>query len=104
MNTMTPAISKATLQALTELTGEPRFEVALLITLKDAIEHRLEKVNEAIHDYEQKYGMSLEQFQARGEERTISNQFSYEVESDYLEWDGLVSRKKKIEQIGLWLI
>jgi hypothetical protein len=102
--TPTPTISKAALRALTELTGEPRLNVALLIALKDAVEHRLEKIDEAIDALEQKYGMSFEQFQTQGEEGKIPDQFSYAVESDYLEWDGLMSRKKKLEKIGQWLI
>ena len=106
MSTTTPTttIPKVALRALTELTGEPRLDVALLIALRDAIEHRLEKINIAIHDYERKYGIPFEQFQARGQDKSIPDQFSYEVESDYLEWDGLMSRKKKLEKIGQWLI
>jgi hypothetical protein len=103
MLTSTPTISKAALQALTELTGEPRLNVALLITLKDAIEHRLEKIDAAIEGLEQKYEMSFEQFQMQAKEGNIANQFSYEVESDFLEWDGLLSRKNKLEKIDQWL-
>ena len=99
----TTAVPKVTLQALTELTGEPRFEVALTIALRDAVEHRLEKIEEAIRNYEEKYGLSFEQFQARGQNQEIPDQFSYRVESDYLEWEGLVSRKKKLEKIHQWL-
>lgn len=102
--TSAPTISKATLRALTTLTGEPRLDIALLIALKDTVEHRLGKIDAATHELEQKYRMSFEQFLIYSEEGTIPNQFSYEVESDYLEWDGLMSRKKKIEKIGQWLI
>jgi hypothetical protein len=105
MSTVTPTtkIPKAALRALTELTGEPRFDVALLIALRDAVEHRLGKIDEAVRDYEQEYGMSFEQFQDRGQDEKIPDQFSYEVESDYLAWDGLISRKKKLEDIRQWL-
>ncbi|MBS1249804.1 MAG: hypothetical protein MAG431_01388 [Chloroflexi bacterium] len=103
MITTTP-VPKVALKALTELTGEPRFEVALLMTLNDAVEHRLEKINAEILDYEQQYGMSFEKFQEQGEKENIPNQFSYEVENDYLEWDGLLSRKEKLESILQWLI
>jgi hypothetical protein len=99
-----PTVPKVALKALTELTGEPRFDVALLIALRDAIEHRLEKISANIQTYEQKYNMTFEQFQARGEEKDISDQFSYEVEGDYLEWEGLVSRKKKLLKINQWLV
>jgi len=100
----TPTIPKVALRALTELTGEPRFDVALLIALRDTVEHRLEKIDEAIREYERKYSMSFEQFQARGEDQGIPNQFSHKVESDYLEWDGLMSRKRKLERIRQWLM
>lgn len=100
--TATP-VPKVALRALTELTGEPRFDVALLIALRDAVEHRLEKIDAAIQAYEQQYGMSFEQFQARGQAEEIPDQFSYDVESDYLEWDGLMSRKRKLEKIRQWL-
>lgn len=95
MTLLTPTIPKAALRALTEITGEPRFDVALLIALKDALDYRLEKIDESIYQLEQKYGMSFAQFQSLGEERKIPDQFSLAVESDYFEWDGLISRKKK---------
>lgn len=96
-------IPKTTLQALTELTGEPRLNVALLLTLQDAIAHRLAKINADIRRLEEKYGMSFEQFQSLGEQGKLADQFSFAVESDYLEWDGLVSRKKKLENMAQWL-
>jgi len=102
--TSMPTISKANLYALTELTGEPRPNVALLLTIQDAIVHRLQKIEAAITKLEQKYGMSFEQFQALGEEEKLPNQFSLDTESDYLEWDGLISRKQKLEKIAQWLI
>ena len=88
---------RVVLKMLTELAGEPRLDVALLIALRDAVEHRLEKVNKAIRGYEHRYKMRFEQFQARGQTESIPDQFSYKVEKDYLEWDGLTSRKKKLE-------
>ena len=97
------ALHESTLRALTKLTGEPRFDIAVRVTLKDSVAYRLEKIDEEIDLFEQKYGMPFEQFSARGEDGEIPNQFSYEVESDYLEWDGLVSRKRTVEKIKQWL-
>jgi hypothetical protein len=104
MTISTPTVPKAALQALTELTGESRFNVALLIALQDAVEHRLEKIDAAIQELEQKYGMSFEQFQAKGQAGELPDRLSYAVESDYFEWDGLLSRKKKLEKISQWLV
>ena len=101
--TSTSTLPKVALKALTELTGEPRVDVALLIALRDAVEYRLEKIAEDIRKYEQKYDLSFKQFQARGQKGEIPDKFSYEVESDYLEWEGLISRKKKLEKIHQWI-
>lgn len=102
--TSTPTISKANLYALTELTGEPQPNVALLLTIQDAVAHRLEKIEAAIAKLEQKYEMSFEQFQALGKEEKLPDQFSLTTENDYLEWDGLISRKQKLDRIRQWLI
>jgi hypothetical protein len=102
LSTASP-IPKTTLQALTELTGEPRLNVALLLTLQDAIAHRLAKINADIQRLEGKYGMPFEQFESLGEQGKLPDRFSFAVESDYLEWDGLVSRKKKLENMAQWL-
>ena len=97
-------VPKVALRALTELTGEPRFEVALRMALRDAVEHRLEKIDAGIQEFEGRYGMSFEAFEAKAQEGAMPDQFSYKVESDYLEWDGLVSRKRKLETIRQWLM
>ena len=104
MSTLSPTISKTALQALTELTGEPRANVALLLTLQDAVAYRLGIVRTAIASLEQKHGMSFEEFEAQGRAEAASDQFAYDVERDYFEWDGLISRKQKLETIEAWLI
>lgn len=104
MLTPSPNVSKAALRALTELTGEPRLNVALWLTLKDAIEYRLQKIDADIQALEKKYGMSFDQFETQGKAGSIPEQFSLEVENDYLEWDGLTSRRQKLEKIEQWLV
>ncbi len=98
------AIPKSALRVLTELTGEPRFEVALMITLKDTIDHKMERIEDELKKYENKYNISFEDFKKMGEEEKIPNQYSYEVEKDYLEWEGLLTRKEKLLEIRKWLI
>jgi len=101
---MVGLLSKATQKALTELTGEPRIEVALRITLKDSVEHRLEIIEREAFAFERKYGMSFEEFKHNWEQGKIFDKYSFEVEKDYWEWEGTISRKKKIEGIEEWLI
>jgi hypothetical protein len=96
-------ISKFALKAIIELTGQTQLDVAILMVLRDAIEHRLEKINAALEAYEQKYGMSFQEFETRGRSGELPDRFSYEVESDYFDWDSLVTRKRKLEEIYRWL-
>ena len=98
MSTLSPPFRNG-IEALTELTGEPRVNVALLLALQDAVAYRLGMVHAAIAALEQKYGMSFEEFEAQGRAETISNQFAYDVERDYFEWDGLIRRKQKLRQL-----
>ncbi len=97
-------IPKVALKALIELTGQSQIDVALMMTLRDAIEHRLEKIESALRDYEQKYGMTFQQFEAQARTGEMPDRFSYERERDYFEWDSLVTRKRKLEEIRQWLV
>jgi len=93
--TVTTNIAKA----LLDITGEPRTEMAILEILKDSIEHRIEKIKSEIKKYETKYKMGFNEFKDKFEKDKISNAYSYQVETDYLEWGGLISRYKKYTSI-----
>ena len=95
---MTLALPKSTAQLLTELTGDPRPETALLIILRDAIAHRLERVEAGLRDYEAKYGMPFDEYKHLWETEDRPEHYSYEAETDYLEWEALVTRKKRIDK------
>ncbi|MBU1487200.1 hypothetical protein KKH56_04020 [bacterium] len=101
---MAIGVSKSTLKVLTDLTGEIVFERALNITLKDSIEHRLEKIKKNLNTYQKNYGMKFDDFKMLWSSGKIKNQSSYEVEKDFLEWEGLVMRKDKLEGISKWFI
>ncbi len=89
--TITTNISKA----LLDITGEPRPEIAIFELLKDAVEHRIEKIEAEIKQFEQKYNMQFPQFKGQFEKKQVPDSYGYEVESDYLEWEGLLSRLSK---------
>ena len=95
--TVTTNIAKA----LLDITGKPKTEVAILEIMKDSIEHRIEKIKSEIKKYETKYKMNFNEFKDKFEKGKISNAYSYQVETDYLEWEGLVSRHKKYTSILL---
>lgn len=98
-----PAVPKAALRALTELTGQVELGPALLITLKDAIEHRLSAIADQIRVYESRYGMIFEEFQSRGRSGDLPAPTSYRTERDYFEWDSLITRRNKLNEILQWL-
>jgi hypothetical protein len=98
-----PPVPKAAIKALFELTGQVEIGPAILMTLKDAVEHRLEGIAAQIHAYERRYGMNFEQFQARGRSGDLPDRTSYETERDYFDWDSLVTRQQKLTDILQWL-
>ena len=96
-------ISKATLKALTDITGETKLDVAISSTLRDALEHRMEIVERGIKIFEKKYRTDFSGFKKKWHEDKIKNKFSYSTERDYLEWAMLETRKKKLKEASRWL-
>lgn len=60
------------------------------------IEHELEQLDELIRNYEMKYGTVFKTFAKSTEEQLDIDPFSYEAETDFFDWEGLLSRKKKL--------
>ena len=96
---MTAVVSPQLLKALTDLTGEIHLNSALRIVTQDAIAHRLESIATQLHTLEQKYGMSFEQFDVRFQAEELPNPYGYEVEQDYLEWEGLLCRRRRLQEV-----
>jgi hypothetical protein len=100
---MTLQIPKTTAALLTELTGELRPEAALLLIVKDAVAYRLEKIAARLKVYEDKYGMSFAQYRQLWETEDRPEHYTYKAEMDYLEWEGLVTREKRLRDAFAWL-
>ena len=100
---MAEVISPQLLKVLTDVTGEVKLDSALRIVAREAIDHRLEHIAERIHVLEQKYGTSFAHFDERFQAGEIPRQHSYEVEQDYLEWEGLVCRQRRLKEVREWL-
>jgi hypothetical protein len=79
-------------KALMDITGEPRPEIAILELMRDAIDHRIEKIETEIRKYEERHRMTFKEFKDKFEKGNIPDSYSYNVETDYLEWEGLISR------------
>jgi hypothetical protein len=100
---MTAVVSPQLLKALTDLTGEIHLDSALRMVTQDAIVYRLESIAKQLLALEQKYGISFEQFDERFQAEELPNPYSYEVEQDYLEWEGLLCRKRRLQEVRDWL-
>ena len=100
---MAEVVSPQLLKVLTDVTGEVDLDSALRIVAQDAINYRLEHLARQIQVLEQKYGISFEQFDQRFQAGEIPSQHSYAVEEDYLEWEGLVCRQKRLQKVQVWL-
>lgn len=100
---MSLRIPKGATTVLTELTGEPRPESALFLILRDVVAYRLEKITAALKAFEEKYGMSFEEYRERWEREDRPEYYAYEAERDFLEWEALVTRRKRLEDLQTWL-
>ena len=96
---MAVVVSPQLLKVLTHITGEIHLDSALRIVTQDAIAHRLEAIAKQLQILEQKYGMSFDQFDVRFQAEEVPNQYSYEVEQDYLEWEGLLCRQRRLQEV-----
>ena len=100
---MATVLSPQLLKALTDITGEIHLDSALRIITQDAIAHRLESLAKELQSLEQKYGMSFAEFEGRFQAGEVAHQHSYEVEQDYLEWEGLLCRQRRLQEVRNWL-
>ncbi len=90
-------------QALVELTGEPRESMALVLLMREYARHKLEEINAALEQYEQKYGMSFEAYKQLWESEDREEHYTYDDEWNYMEWEALVTRRKRLEASFAWL-
>ena len=100
----TKQIPKQTKKILIDITGEPRLDIAINMTLRDATRYRLNEINKRIKRFYDKYKTDFGKFEKLWKEGKIKNKFSYDIEKDYLEWDSLVTRKDKLERILKWIV
>jgi translation initiation factor 2 alpha subunit (eIF-2alpha) len=89
---MAEIISPQLLKVLMELTGEVKIDNALRIVAREAVNYRLQQIDERIRALEQKYGSPFEKFEDLFQAGKIPNQNGYEVEQEYLEWESLICR------------
>ncbi len=73
---------------LTQVTEVPDLEAALWKVLSEYIELKIARIEQRIQEFESKWGMTFTEFAERCEKGTLDEDpYSYDVESDYWEWE-----------------
>ncbi len=96
-------LPKETMRALTELTGEARTDVALTLMMRDYARQKLAEIDAILRRYEEKYGMPFEAYKQIWETEDREGHYAYQAEWDYLEWESLVTRRRRLMESFAWL-
>jgi len=92
-------ISKPIYRTLTNLTQEPRLEVALLLAVKDLVRLKLKESRGHKAAFERRYGMDFRAFQRAWDKGQVADKYSYQVERDYWEWEATISDEERLHQM-----
>lgn len=94
--TTTLQIDTDVYKALEESFGVSTLHEKLNDILLSAIESKLEKFNREISHLEKKYGSNFGEFAKKWQNNEINAPHSYEVESDYIDWEIYEMEKKDL--------
>lgn len=83
-------------KALEDLFGKTDIENHFSEIVISAIENKLEKYNREILHLEAKYGVDFREFAKKWQNNEIAEPYSYEVESDYVDWELYEMEKKDL--------
>lgn len=83
-------------KALVSSVGEEFVEKRLSELLSATIVNRLEDYTRGILKFEGKYGVSFLEFERLWDSGALENRHSYEIESDYIDWEMLEMEKKEL--------
>ncbi|MDO9131328.1 MAG: hypothetical protein Q7U34_15835 [Anaerolineales bacterium] len=103
MVTTSVTFPKPVYEVLRQLTGESRMNVALPIALKDLVQFKIQDLENKILAFEQKYGMTFNEFENACQQGRIANPFSYDVEKDNWEWEAALTEREGLREIAQWL-
>ena len=85
---------------LSQISDTADLETALLKVLTDYVELKILFLNERIRAFEVKWEMTFEEFSKRIETKTLPHDpYSYEVESDFWDWEQAESLLKHYETL-----
>ena len=96
---LSEVISKPIYRVLSDLTQEPRVEVALPLAIKDWVRLKLKETSEQRAVFESRYGTDFAVFQQAWQQGRIADKHSYDVEHDYWEWEAVVTDEAQLQQM-----
>ncbi len=82
--------------ALVESFGEETLKERIDDIFLSALESKLELYSREILKFEEKYGMSFKEFSDKWDKGEIKDKYSYEVESDFIDWEMLEMEKRDL--------
>jgi len=80
-------------ERLQSFSGET-MEDKVIYLARETTAAKLKDCNERISDYEFRYGRSFEEFNTAWDRNEIPQKHSYQVESDFIEWEALEMEKQ----------
>ena len=83
-------------EALVNSTGEANLDKVIEDLLLEALGSKLERYGREILRFEQKYGMTFSEFDKSWVADQVEEKHSYEVESDFIDWEILEMEKKEL--------
>jgi len=69
-------------------------EGKVITLVQDNISFKLQRCEAEMGRFEAKYGMTFEEFDRTLAKRKVKEKYSYEIETDYVEWEALESERK----------
>lgn len=85
---------------LSQVTETADLETALLKVLTDYVGLKIQSLKQRIRVFESEWEMTFEEFSKRVETKTLNRDpFSYEVESDFWEWEQAETLLKHYETL-----
>jgi hypothetical protein len=87
-------------ELLTRATRTPDLETALWKVLSEYVDMKTSALKGTIARFEQKWGMSFDEFSRRTRERTLDKDaYSWEVEQDFWAWEEAATLLKHYETL-----
>ncbi len=103
MSTNTMVLPPQTSQLLVDLTGETRVDLALTMIIREYGRRQLEKLKDELQKFERKYGMPFEAYRRVWNSEENEDHYTFEAENDYLMWEGVVTRHKRLSENFAWM-